>query len=116
MPGVPCETVKTGSKNRWVKEATHVLRRKLGKIEFLELFQKLSVHEFYRLKELITLVQVNTTEWSKKKKRRIFFSKTAMVGCCKLSLNANVSCDEHLVEIYLHSHLVSLVFLNSNFI
>ena len=115
MPGVPCETVKTGSKNRWVKEATHVLRRKLGKIEFLELFQKLSVHEFYRLKELITLVQVNTTEWSKKK-IRIFFSKTAMVGCCKLSLNANVSCDEHLVEIYLHSHLVSLVFLNSNFI
>ena len=96
MAGVPCETVKTGSKNRWVKEATPVLRRKLGKIEFLELFQKLSVHEFYRLKELITLVQVNTTEWSKKK-IRIFFSKTAMVGCCKLSLFANGSCDKNAV-------------------
>ena len=27
----------------------------------------MSVHEFYRLKALITLEQVNTTEWSKKK-------------------------------------------------
>ena len=50
----------------------------------------MSVHEFYRLKALITLVQVNTTEWSKKKKKiRILISKTAMVGCCKLSLYAN---------------------------
>ena len=73
----------------------------------------MSVHEFYRLKELITLEEVNTIEWSKKK--RIFFIKTAMVGYCKLSLNANVSCDEHLVEIYLHSHLVSLVFFKFKF-
>ena len=43
----------------------------------------MSVHEFYRLKALITLEQVNTTEWSKKK-IRILISKTAMVGCCKL--------------------------------
>ena len=61
----------------------------------------MSVHEFYRLKELITLEQVNTIEWSKKK-IRIFFSKTAMVGCCKLSLNANVSRDEHSVEIFVY--------------
>ena len=54
----------------------------------------MSVHEFYRLKALITLEQVNTTEWSKKK-MRILISKTAMVGCCKLSLYANKSCDEH---------------------
>ena len=47
----------------------------------------MSVHEFYRLKALITLEQVNTTEWSKK--MRILISKTAMVGCCKLSLYAN---------------------------
>ena len=47
----------------------------------------MSIHEFYRLKGLITLEQVNTTEWSKKK--RSFFGKTAMVGCCKLSLYAN---------------------------
>ena len=52
------------------------------------------VHKFYRFKALITLEQVNTTEWSKKK-IRILISKTAMVGCCKLSLYANVSCDEH---------------------
>ena len=38
----------------------------------------MSVHEFYRLKMLITLEQVNSTEWSKK--IRILISKTAMVG------------------------------------
>ena len=47
----------------------------LGKIE--ELFRNVSVHEFYRLKDLITLEQVDTTEWSKKKKKkRILISKT----------------------------------------
>ena len=29
----------------------------------------MSVHEFYRLKTLITLEQVNTTEWSKENKQ-----------------------------------------------
>ena len=33
----------------------------------LELFRNVLVHEFYRLKALITLEEVNTTEWSKKK-------------------------------------------------
>jgi len=47
----------------------------------------LSIHEFYRLKALFTLEQVNTTEWSNKKK--IFFNKPAMVWCFKLSLYAN---------------------------
>ena len=46
----------------------------------------MSVHEFYRLKTLITLEQVNTTEWSKENKD---LSKTVMNGCCKLSLYAN---------------------------
>ena len=36
----------------------------------------MSVHEFYRLEALITLQQVNTTEWSKKK-TRILISKQA---------------------------------------
>ena len=36
------------------------------------------MHEFYRLKALITLEQANTTEWSKK--IRILINKTAMVG------------------------------------
>ena len=61
----------------------------------LELFQNMSVNEFYYLKALITLEQVNTTEWLKK--IRILISKIAMVGCCKLSLNANGSCDEHAI-------------------
>ena len=39
----------------------------------------MSVHEFYPLKALITLEQVNSTEWSKKKKIRILISKIAMI-------------------------------------
>ena len=54
------------------------------------------VYEFYRLKALITLEQVNTTEWSKKK-IRILICKIAMVRFCKLSLYANESCDEHAI-------------------
>ena len=38
----------------------------------------MSVHEFYRLKLLITLEQVNITEWPKN--IRIFISKTVMPG------------------------------------
>ena len=53
----------------------------LGRLN-LELFLNMSVNESYRLKALITLEQVNTTEWLKK--IRILISKIAMVGCCKL--------------------------------
>ena len=56
------ETVETENKNRSMIEATHVLRRKL---------RKDPVHKFYRFKALITLEQVNTTEWSKKKKKNL---------------------------------------------
>ena len=87
--------METGTKNRCVVEATHVLRRKLKKKLNLELFRNLSVHEFCHFKVLITLEQVSTAEWLKK--RTILISKTAMVGCCKLSLYANESCDEHAV-------------------
>ena len=40
----------------------------LGKIKFRAFPKRVavSVHEFYHLKALITLEQVNTTEWSKK--------------------------------------------------
>ena len=31
------------------------------------------------------------------KKIRILISKIAMIGCCKLSLYANESCDEHAI-------------------
>ena len=31
----------------------------------------MSVHRFYRLKELITLKEVNTTQWSEKKKESL---------------------------------------------
>ena len=60
------ETVETGNKNFCMIEAMHVLRRKLKKI-YLELLRNVLVHEFYCFKALITLEQVNTTEWSKKK-------------------------------------------------
>ena len=53
------------------------------------------VHELYRLKALITLEEVNTAESSKK--IRILISKIAMVGCYKLSLYADESCDEHAI-------------------
>ena len=45
----------------------------LGKIN-LKLFRNESVNEFYRLKALITLEQVNTavtTEWSEKKNNNL---------------------------------------------
>ena len=86
------ETVETGTKNRCVIEATHASRRTLRKD-----FRNVSGHEFYPLKALITLEQVNTTDREWLKKIRILISKTAMVGCCKLSLYANESCDEHAV-------------------
>ena len=89
------DTVENGTNNRCMIKATHVLQRKLRKRLNLELFRNVSVHKFYCLKALITLEQVNTTEWSKK--IRILISKIAMVGCCKLSLYANESCDEHAV-------------------
>ena len=47
----------------------------------------MSVHEFYRLKALISLEQVNTTEVVEE--IRILISKTEMVGCCKILLYAN---------------------------
>ena len=40
----------------------------LGNRLNLELFRNMLVHEFYQLKALITLEQVNTTEWSNKNK------------------------------------------------
>ena len=37
------------------------------------------------------------------KKRGILISKTSMVGCCKLSLYENGSCDEHaMIEMMCH--------------
>ena len=37
-----------------------------------ELFRNVWVHEFYHLKALFTLEQVNTTEWSEKKKESVY--------------------------------------------
>ena len=61
-----CILYTNRTKNCCTIEAMHVLRRKLRKD--LELFRNVSVHEFYRLKALITLEEVNTSEWSKKNK------------------------------------------------
>ena len=71
------ETVESVPKTRCVIEATHVWRRKLRKD--LELFGNVLVHGFYRLKALITLEQVNTTECGRIK-TRMLISKTAMVS------------------------------------
>ena len=60
VSGLLAETVETGTKNRCLIEATHVLRRKLRKIKF-RAFPK-------RVGPRITLKQVNTTEWLKTKK------------------------------------------------
>ena len=62
-------------------------------------FSKRVGPEFYRLKALITLEQVNTTEWWEK--IRILIGKTAMVGCCKLSLYANVMSVELIASSFL---------------
>ena len=59
----------------------------------------MSVHEFYRLKAVIALEQVNTTEWSKKNKNLnrnlMLISKIAMVGCSNFHGMQMRSCDEH---------------------
>ena len=69
-----------GNKNCCVYRSHACFAKKAQERLTLELFRNVSVHEFYRLKALITLEQVNTTVWSKKK-IRILISKTAMVGC-----------------------------------
>ena len=66
----------------------------------LELSRNVSVHEFYRFKALISLEQVNTSEWAKKKKK-ILINKTAMVGRYKLSLYAN-GCCYAMIEMTCH--------------
>ena len=71
------------------KESSGKIKKSLN----LELFRNVSGHEFYRLKASITLEQVNITECS----IRISISKITMVGCGKLSLYADESCDEHAI-------------------
>ena len=62
------ETMKTGDKHDWSRECFH--KESLGKIyaKDLELFwDRQLVHEFDRLKVLITLEQMNTSVVEKKK-------------------------------------------------
>ena len=79
--------METGTKNCCVIEATHVLQRKLGKIKF-RAFPK---HVGPRILSFESVDYFGTSEHallSGRKKIRIN-SKTAMVGCCKLSLYPN---------------------------
>ena len=72
-----------------MRDPSHVCLAKKAKERLnLELFRNVSVHEFYRLKALIPLEQVNTTEWSKNnKKKRILISKIAvMIYCMQIGL------------------------------
>ena len=63
----------------------------------LELSRNVLVLEFYRWLESVDYFRTTEHYRMVKKKIRILISKTAMVGCCKLSLYANESCDEHAV-------------------
>ena len=66
MPGVQAETVETGNKNRCVTEATHVLKKSLGKVKFRAFLKRVGQRILF-LDSDDCLEQVNTTEWSKKK-------------------------------------------------
>ena len=70
---------ETGTKNRCVIEVTHFLRRKLRERLNLKLFRNMSVHEFYRLKALITLEQVNTSKKKKQKEESSMVRRTGRV-------------------------------------
>ena len=79
------ETVETGDKNRDVTDSMFrapcmFCEESLGKINVkdVELFRNGSVHEFCRLKALITLEEVNT---SMVEKTGIFMNKTSMSTC-----------------------------------
>ena len=60
-------TVEARNKNHWMTKATHVLQRKLRKDSIKDSILNRSVHEFYRLKALITLEQVNNSVVEKTK-------------------------------------------------
>ena len=97
------ETVEIRNKLRivaWPKPRKFC-EESFGKIKF-RAFPKRVGPRILSVESVITLEQVNTTEWlTKKKKKRKekknLISKAALVGCCKLSLYANGSCDEHAV-------------------
>ena len=78
MPGVPC----SGRDQESLRDGSHAC---------LEFFRDVMVHEFYCLKALIMSKLMNSTEWLKK------IRLIVMVRCCKLSLYANESCDEHAI-------------------
>ena len=63
------ETVEIGNKNKiLLRDRSHAcFAKKAWERLNLEFFQNMSVHEFYRLKALITFKQVNTIEWLKQK-------------------------------------------------
>ena len=93
------ETVEIRNKLRivaWPKP--HMFcEESLGKIKFRAFPKRVGP----RILSLESVDYLGTSEhyWvvEKKKKIRILISKAALVGCCKLSLYANASCDEHAV-------------------
>ena len=76
-------------------EATHVLQlERLGKIKFRAFPKRVGP----RILSHESVDYFGTSALlSGRKKIRILISKIAMVGCCKLSLYANESCDEHAI-------------------
>ena len=83
--------METGTKNRCVIEVTHFL----GKIKSRAFPERVGP----RILSLQSVDYFGTSEhyWVVEEKQRLLISKTAMVGCCKLSLFADGSCDENAV-------------------
>ena len=67
----------------------------LGKIKFRAFSKRVGP----RILSLESVDYFGTSEYYcvVEKKKRNLISKTAMVGCCRLSLYANGSCDEHAI-------------------
>ena len=104
MPGVPC-----GDRGNWDRESlrdrSHVCFAKKAYVRLnLELFRPCRSTNSIASKRWLLW-----NKWallSRQKKTRILISKTAMVGCYKLWLYANASCDEH--AIYCRSAMIEM--------
>ena len=92
------ETVELGIRIiAWLKPRTFG-EEDLGKIKF-RAFPKRVGPQILSL-ESVYFLGTSEHYWVVKKKKRILISETAMVGCSKLSLYADGSCDEHAVYFW----------------
>ena len=81
--------METGTKNRTRSKPRMFCKEDLEKIKFRSAFPK-RVGQQILSRESIDYLRTS-------EHLRILISKILMFGCCKLSLYANVSCDEHAI-------------------